>query len=264
MGFLFRRSVPGVIAAAALLGQTEGVPAQSAASRDQGLVRPVATPDPARVVSPEMRGDILMARKMYREAADAYRAAPQDSAVIINKTGIAYHQMMELKAAQKHYEKAVKANARYAEAWNNLGAVHYGQKRYKRAISMYSKALEIAPNSASVHSNLGTAHFARKEYDKAIERYQKALELDPEIFEHRGTNGVMLQERSVAERAVFHYHLSKLYAKSGQNERALLYMRKSIEEGFKDRKKFAEEADFASLRELPEFQELLKLDVKVL
>lgn len=264
MGFLFRRSIPGVLAASALLGQSAGVPAQSAAARDQGLARPTSTADPARVVSPEMRGDILMARKMYREAADAYRAGPADSAVIINKTGIAYHQLMDLRTAQKYYEKAVKANARYAEAWNNLGAVHYGQKRYRRAITMYSKALEIAPNSASVHSNLGTAHFARKEYLKAIERYQKALELDPDIFEHRGTHGVMLQERSVAERAVFHYHLAKLYAKGGQNERALLYMRKSIEEGFKERKKFAEDTEFAALRELPEFQELLKLEVKVL
>jgi tetratricopeptide (TPR) repeat protein len=263
MGLLFVHSIRLAAAAAAAFAQAE-LPAQSAAAREQGLVRPVPTPDPARVVSPEMRGDILMARKMYREAADAYRSVSQTSAVLINKTGIAYHQMMDLRTAQKYYEKAVKANPKYAEAWNNLGAVHYGQKRYKRAIGMYRKALEIAPNSASVHSNLGTAHFARKEYDRAIACYQRALELDPEIFEHRGTHGVMLQERSVAERAVFHYHLAKLYAKAGQTERALLYMRKSIEEGFKDRKKFAEDAEFAALRELPEFQELLKLEVKIL
>src|SRR5689334_5801600 len=53
---------------------------------------PPASSKPATLVSPEMRGDIFMARKMFREAAEAYREAPQDTAIILNKTGIAYHQ----------------------------------------------------------------------------------------------------------------------------------------------------------------------------
>ena len=126
------------------------------------------------------------------------------------------------------------------------------------------KALKLAPRSASIHSNLGTAWFARKNYQRASEAYQKALELDPEVFEHRSTNGVLLQERSVAERAKFHFYLSKTYAKAGHAERALIYMRKALEEGFKDRQKFVEEPEFASLQKLPEFQQLLELQPRVL
>src|SRR6202158_1206227 len=55
---------------------------------------------PGYVVTPEMRGDIFMARKMYREAAEAYKEGPKDSAVLLNKTGIAYHQMLELGPAE--------------------------------------------------------------------------------------------------------------------------------------------------------------------
>ena len=40
------------------------------------------TPAPAPSLTPESRGDILMARKMYREAIDLYRDGPQDSAII--------------------------------------------------------------------------------------------------------------------------------------------------------------------------------------
>lgn len=94
--------------------------------------------------------------------------------------------------------------------------------------------------------------------------YEKALALDPEVFEHRGAQGVLLQERSVTERAKFHYYLAKTYAKAGREDLALLYIRKSLEGGFKDRQKYFEEAEFAQLRKNPEFDVLMKLEPRVL
>jgi tetratricopeptide (TPR) repeat protein len=115
-----------------------------------------------------------------------------------------------------------------------------------------------------VYSNLGTALFARKKYKDALEAYQTALSLDPEVFEHRNSHGVLLQERSVEERAKFHYFLAKTYAKAGVLDRALLYIRKALEEGFRERKKFSEEPEFAALQEMPEFQALMALEPRVL
>ena len=134
---------------------------------------------------------------MYREAIEIYEEAPQNSAVVWNKIGIAYHQMMQLDAAKKRYEKAIKLNSKYPEAINNLGTVFYAQKRYGKATKFYKRALKLSPESASIYSNLGTAFFARKKYKEAMEAYDTALRLDPEIFEHRSTYGVLLQERSV-------------------------------------------------------------------
>ena len=225
---------------------------------------PPAKPEPPPPLTPEKRGDVYMARKMYREAVDSYREAPQDSAVIWNKIGIAYHQLMDLRTAKKHYEKSVKMNPKYAEAINNLGAVHYSLKNYRKAIGLYKRALRLTPYSASIHSNLGTAHFARKKYKEAFEAYQKALSLDPEVFEHRSSFGVLLQQRTVEERAKFHFYLAKTYANAGQTEYALLHIRKALEEGFKERKRFLEEPEFASVRELPEFKELMALQPRVL
>jgi tetratricopeptide (TPR) repeat protein len=218
----------------------------------------------AKSLTPEIRGDIYMARKMYREAVETYQLGPKDSAVIANKTGIAYHQLLDLENAKKWYERAGKLNPQYAEAINNLGTIFYATKSYRRAISQYKKALVIQPQSASMLSNLGTAYFARKNYAEAFDAYQKALQLDPEVFEHRGTNGVLLQERSVDERAKYHYYLARTYAKAGQTERALLYIRKSIEEGFKEREKFQKEPEFVSLRSNEEFQKLMVMEQKVL
>jgi tetratricopeptide (TPR) repeat protein len=229
-----------------------------------GQVPAKAPTSDAPTLSAEQRGDILMARKMYREAVDVYREGPADSALLHNKTGIAFHQLLQFNLAKKEYEQAIKLNPQYAEAINNLGAIYYAQKNYRRAVRQYTKALAITPEAASIYSNLGSAYFARKDYPKAAECYQKALAIDPEVFEHHNQYGTLLQERSTTERAKFHYYLAKTYAKAGQNERALQYIRKALEEGFTDRKKFMEESEFTNLRALPEFKELMALEPRVL
>jgi tetratricopeptide (TPR) repeat protein len=205
-----------------------------------------------------------MARKMYREAVDSFRKEGETRPVICNKIGIAYHQMTDLRTAKKYYEKAIKLNPKYSEAINNLGTVYYAQKSYRRAIGQYKKSLRIAPESASVYSNLGTAYFARKQYQQAMDAYQQALSLDSDVFERKSSHGILLQERTYTERAKFHYYVAKMYAKSGQNERALLYIRKALEEGFKERSKFMEDPEFQGLRDIEEFKELMALEPRVL
>ena len=224
----------------------------------------VAAQAPKPPLSVETRGDIFMARKMYREAIDVFREDKSKNPVIVNKIGIAYHQMQQLDNARKYYQQAIRLKPDYAEAINNLGTVYYAQKSFGKAIRYYQKALKYAPNSASIYSNLGTAYFARKKYKEAMETYQTALKLDPNVFENHGSYGVLLEERNVEERAKFHFHMAKLYAQAGRNELALQYLRKALEEGFKDKKKIEEDPDFQAMRDLPEFKELLALEPRVL
>ncbi len=226
--------------------------------------RPAEPAKTAPVLTPETRGDILMAEKRFREAAEMYREHSKGSAVMLNKTGIAYHQMLELGLAEKYYRLALKVDPRYSEAVNNLGTIYYAKKSYRRAVNQYRKALRINSQAASVWSNLGTCYFARKEYDRAAQAMQTALMLDPEVFETRNTQGVLLQERSVEEHAKFHYYMAQTYAKAGMNDRALQYIRKALEEGYKEKKKIQDDPAFAAMRDLPEFKELMALEPRVL
>jgi len=220
-------------------GTPEAIPPATAPAVSEAVNPPL---------TPEKRGDVFMARKMYREAIEAYEQAPQDSAIVWNKLGIAYHQMLQLEAAMKRYRRAIRLDAKYPEAINNLGTIYYAERRYARATTCYKRAIKLAPSSASIYSNLGTAYFAQKKYKFALDAYDTAL----------------LQERTVDERAKFHYYVAKIYAKQGQNERALQYIRKALEEGFTDRKKLLQDPEFAAMRDLPEFKELLKLEPRVL
>lgn len=227
-----------------------------------GSIPPLTAP--RQPITPELRGDIYMARKMYRDAIDMYRQGPEDSPVLANKIGIAFHQLLELDLAKKNYERAIKLNPTFAEAINNLGTVYYARQSYRRAIGYYKRALRYPAPSASIYANLGAAYFARADYKRAVDCYEKALKLDPDVFEHHSTYGTIMQERTIGEIALFHLYLAKMYAKSGANERAIMYLRKALEEGIRDRSKIPSMPEFASLKSDPAFKQLLTENPKPL
>jgi len=226
-----------------------------------------ATQPQAPALSPETRGDIFMAEKKFREAIESYQEGPAQNAVVQNKLGIAYQQTLQLDNARKSYERAIKLKPDYMEALNNLGTIYYARKNYRRAINWYNRALKTAPGevrSATVYENLGRAWFNRKDYARASECMQTALRLDPEVFEQHGNVGQILEETSIEERAKYHFYQAKVYAKAGRNDLALQYLRKALEEGFKDKKNLEEEPDFAALKDLPEFKDLMARVPRVL
>lgn len=206
----------------------------------------------------DLRADLRMVQKRYLEAIDLYQEAlrlhPNDPA-LLNKTGIAYHQLLRLKEARKFYERATKADKDYAHAWNNLGTVFYGAEDYKKAIRYYRRALQASPAQAAIHSNLGTALFARKQFDQAFEAYRVAMLLDPEVFERRGRFGVLMQDQTVKDRARFNYLLAKGFASLGYVDKCILYLRRALEDGYPVREAQDDPA-FAAVRDDQRFREL--------
>ncbi len=222
---------------------------------------------PSPTLTPEMRCDILMARKDYRNAIDCFKAGADKSPVMANKTGIAYHQLgdpADMDSARKYYQKAIKMDPKYAEAINNLGTVYFARKSYRRAISEYNKALRLRPDAATFMANLAFAYLGRKEYELASQEFLKAVQLDPDILERRGTTGSSVQDQTVEDRAKYHFYQAKTYAQAGAKDRAIQCIRKALEEGFKDRNKFLKEPAFASLQDDPEFKQLMASEQKVL
>jgi tetratricopeptide (TPR) repeat protein len=210
----------------------------------------------AAEITAEKRGDIFVARKMYREAVDSYQQALKESpqgARLYNKLGISYHRQEMFGQARRSYEEATRMDTKYSEAVNNLGTIYFAERRYKRAQKTYEKALKLTPDSAAVYSNLGTAMFARRRYKRATGAYIKALELDPAVFESGSRGGTTLQDRTVEERGKYYYYLAQAFAENGQYDRSLIHLRRSIEEGYGKAKKADQDPAFKVMYELPEF-----------
>jgi tetratricopeptide (TPR) repeat protein len=220
--------------------------------------RPRDTVQTLTDVDPELKGDLLVARQRYLDAIRAYLDAPQDSAVIANKIGVAYHHMFDIADARKYYERAIKLDPKFPEPVNNLGATYHSEKDFKQAERLYRKAIKLQPHSAAFYSNLGTAYFFERNVKKGTEAFQHAFALDPEVFERTSTTRIE-EQSSTKDLAAVNYTLAKTYAQAGMNERALAYLRKAVGEGFSDRKKLMNAPEFAAMRETPEFAQLLSI-----
>lgn len=217
---------------------------------------PSVTPVAQASLPPELRGDLAMARQQYLAAIDAYRDAPQDSPVVWNKIGMAYHHLFAVDEARRDYQHALHLRPNYPEALNNLGAIYYAKKDYRRAIRFYRRALQLDPQSAPIYSNLGTAYFAQRKVAQGIAAYQSAFAINPRIFEE-SSQQLVNESLPPHDRAQQDYCLASLFAQSGHREQAIEYLRKALNEGFDDKKKLLDDQNLASLRSMPEFATLM-------
>jgi len=225
------------------------------------LLRLTDPPAPdATAADLEVRGDQLRTEKLYLDALDYYRAAlakRPNWAPLLNKIGITELMMQRYREAKKSFEKSIKADHNFADAYNNLGVVLYEEKRYGPAVKQYEKAIAVEDSSASFYSNLGAAYFAKRQFEPAIVAYQKAMQLDPDVFQRTSRGGVQAQLPSPEDRARYDYTVARLYAKMGFSDRSLEYLRKAMEEGYKDFKNVYKDVEFSALRKDKRFAELV-------
>ena len=85
------------------------------------------------------------------------------------KKGEAYQEQGNYEKASKEYEKAVKADPHYAEAYSNLGYTYRKQGRFDQAVSTYKQALALKPDLAEAHEYIGEAYAEMGRFDLAEE-----------------------------------------------------------------------------------------------
>ncbi len=247
---------------AATVPASQAVPgAQPAPAGQPAAAGQPATTGPATTLSmnpnatPEQVADSLMAHQRYQAAIEQYKMVPK-SAAVWNKMGVAYQMMFNLDDAARCYLLALKLDPKDAVVINNLGTVYVSLKQFSKAEKAYRKALKLDPTSALVHKNLGTALLAEHKYKKGWQEYQNALAVDPLIFQQ--TNTVRVENpASVQERGAMNFYMAKGCVRAGQAERAVEYLRMAINEGFTTPKKIAADDEFAGLRDVPAYQEML-------
>ena len=223
---------------------------------------PGATPEQL-----EKRGDELRESKNYLDAIDFYQAALKGApanASLLNKIGICQLQLHRLNESRKTLERAVRIDHKQSDAYNNLGVVYYSlgvntrrSGDFAKAIKMYDKSIALSNQYASYFNNRAAAYFATKQYERASADYAIALQLDPDIFERTSRSGVQAMLSSPEERARYEYVVAKLYAKAGDDDRSLHYLRKAMEDGYKDIKNVYKDNEFSTLRKDPRFTELM-------
>jgi tetratricopeptide (TPR) repeat protein len=141
-----------------------------------------------------------------------------------------------VKEAVTNLQTAIARRPDFAEAHNNLGAIHLEQGRHDLAAAAFGRALTINPKYAEAHNNLGIALYRSGDLDHAAAMYERALALRPEYAEALSNLGVVWaalgrQEEAIAclQRAiVVRPDLAETYHHLG----AVLCERRRVAEGY--------------------------------
>src|SRR5215470_7263305 len=102
--------------------------------------------------------------------AEAYR---------LNTLGVAHMNQQRPADAQKYFEQALEADAKFSVARLNLGVSLLGQQKLEAARKALTEATEQLPNDAYAWYNLGLALKDSGETEKGIAAFRRVTELKP-------------------------------------------------------------------------------------
>ena len=208
----------------------------------------------------EMKGDIERVHNNYVLAISYYqqalRAEPKNPQ-LLNKLGISELKTGERGTARKHFSQALKSDPHNISALNNLGAVYCLDKKYKHAVKYLKQALELSESSAPAHLNLAEAWMGLNEIDRAMTEYARALELDADIL-NESASGVSARVSTPEQRARVNFLIAKAYAKRGNIEGALEYLKRARDGRFPDMGRVYKEQEFALLWPDPRLEKIVK------
>lgn len=252
---------PGLLAFAATVHSAARnlAPDQSAKTLQSQPANVVPAPLSPKEMQEE-RAKVQMAEKRYDAAIQSYQdllKADPKNAVFMNMIGIAYLDLSNYDQAKRYFIRASKADKKNSSAVNNLGMVYYHQKNFRRAIREYQIATTIDPGQAASHANLGFAYYNTNKFLEAATEFQKAIEIDPSIFERNDRAGNTVQDRSVSNHGLFFFTMAKVYAQKGDAKHCAEYLRKSLDEGYKDVGKAATDPAFKDVINDPVVQDVL-------
>jgi tetratricopeptide (TPR) repeat protein len=208
----------------------------------------------------EEKGDLARAHKDYELALSYYRTAlrtDRQNALIYNKMGVSELQLHEYSTARKFFVQAVKYDPRNFAALNNLGTVAYLDKKYKSAVNYLKQALALNESSASAHLNLAEAWMGLGEIDRSMTEYTRALELDADVLTSN-PGGIQAQVITPEQRARVSFLIAKAYAKRGNIEGALEYLRRAKDGRYADMAKVYTDQEFAALWQDPRLAKIVK------
>lgn len=208
----------------------------------------------------ELKGDLERVRSNYVLAISYYRQALRaepKNAQILNKLGISELKTGERGSARKHFSQAIKADPRNLSALNNLGAVYCLDKKYKNAVKYLKQALELNETSAPAHLNLAEAWMGLNQIDRAMTEYARAIELDADILNESPT-GISARISTPEQRARVNFLIAKAYAKRGNIEGALEYLKRAKDGRFPDMGNVYKEQEFAVLWPDPRLEKIVK------
>lgn len=157
-----------------------------------------------------------------------------------------YARIGEYNKAQQEYMSAVRLNPNRADCYYNYGVLEFAQHKYVEAGRAFRHALQINPYYADAHNNLGYVLAMQGHMNEALKEFDDAIEDRPDfrlarfhigqIYVNQGKYANAIKEfRKIltpddASTPIYLYALGATYARAGDRQNAVRYLRKASSE----------------------------------
>lgn len=91
--------------------------------------------------------------------------------------GIALLNLNELDEAEKYFDKAIKIDNKYADAYLEKGKLLKYKNMYEKALTFIDKSIKLNPKNYEAYIFKGNIHIYYREYEKAIQCCNKSINI---------------------------------------------------------------------------------------
>ncbi|MGD9043025.1 MAG: tetratricopeptide repeat protein [Desulfobacterales bacterium] len=117
--------------------------------------------------------DPQKARSYWDRAIAANPKVPE----AYNNRGLAFYNLKLYQEAIKDFSQSIRMKEKYAEAYNNRGNVYYELDQYEKARADFDQSIRLRPKYSKAHMNRGLAYYQMEDLDQACKDFKRACDL---------------------------------------------------------------------------------------
>ena len=186
-----------------------------------------------------------------------------------------YVRKGDLKSAISIMDEYVKKRPDRSYSYRERATIKMYNKQYDDALEDLELAVTLAPKSIRSYYCRARIYDKLGKKDKAEADFNKVLELDPDHNRSSDTyytlailgkkdeaekamNDFYKDDQDLEEQSNLYYNKACFYSLVGKTDEAIEYLKKSLENGWRDFSHIGYDPDLDAIRELPKFKELIK------
>jgi tetratricopeptide (TPR) repeat protein len=120
--------------------------------------------------------------------------------------GNSLYQAKDYKSSVKEYDKVIKIDPSYAEAYRRRAMSKRARGDKKGALKDFNKAIELAPQNHQAHLGRGLLNSDMKKYGAALNDFTRGIELDPRYANGYFYRGNLRRQRENYSGAISDYN----------------------------------------------------------
>ena len=128
-----------------------------------------------------------------------------NQSTLLNSRGFVKTVAGNPQGAIGDFNKAIKLNKKYAEAYSNRGEAKYGLGKYESAIADHDQAINLNPQFATAYYNRGNAQDELGDYKSAIADYNQAIKFNPQYATAYNNRGIAKDKMRKHKSAIADY-----------------------------------------------------------